>query len=417
MPERPFRFLHAADFRLDAAMRGLAEVPDHLRDCLLDAPYTAARKVFDAALSERVAFVLLAGNIIQPERTGPRGTAFLIEQFNRLAAAGIELYWAASETDRPEEFPTALPKNVHLFARDHLGEFLHTGHPLAGHGPPLARIVGTSRGTRGLHPADFVPDPVGLFSIAVACGEMDPAQMQPQGIHYWALGGRAERRTLFESSGTAHYPGTTQGRSPAESGSRGCTLVAVDDAGHARLTPVTCSAVEWREETLSIGSATGRDELETLCAQRIKTLSEHAKCDLLVTWSIGGSGPLLAELRRRPAAQVPRLRGELLEWLRIEHGLSSPVVWSVDLEVAPGAALPAALYEQQTILGDYLRDLRQFELDPAQPLAVESLLAGSPVMETSAHAVAITDAATRKRVLHEAALLGVDLLSGEETQP
>ena len=32
-------------------MRGLTEVPDHLRDCLLDAPYTAARKVFDAALS------------------------------------------------------------------------------------------------------------------------------------------------------------------------------------------------------------------------------------------------------------------------------------------------------------------------------------------------------------------------------
>src|SRR5271165_5011740 len=98
MPNRPFRFLHASDFRLDAVPRGLAEVPDHLRDCLLDAPYTAARKTFDAALSERVAFVLLGGNILQAERSGPRGTAFLIEQFERLAAAGIDVYWAASET-------------------------------------------------------------------------------------------------------------------------------------------------------------------------------------------------------------------------------------------------------------------------------------------------------------------------------
>ncbi len=86
-----------------------------------------------------------------------------------------------------------MPRNVNIFARDHIGEYLHTGD-----GPPLARIVGTSRGARSLHAAEFVPDPVGLFSIAVACGEMDAAEMQSQGIHYWALGGRVERTTLFE---------------------------------------------------------------------------------------------------------------------------------------------------------------------------------------------------------------------------
>ena len=102
MPERPFRFLHTSDFRLDAVPRGLAEVPDHLRDCLLNAPFTAARRTFDAAISERVAFVLLCGNILQAEHAGPRGIAFLAEQFERLAAAGIHAYWAASDTDRLE---------------------------------------------------------------------------------------------------------------------------------------------------------------------------------------------------------------------------------------------------------------------------------------------------------------------------
>ena len=423
MPDRPFRILHSAEFRLDAVMRGLAEVPDHLRDCLLDAPYTAARKVFDAALSERVAFVLLSGNLVQPDRAGPRGTAFLIAQFERLAAAGIDVYWAASESDRPESLPAALamPKNVHVFARDHIGEYLHAGDSGA---PVLARIVGTSHGARSLHPAEFVPDPVGLFSIAVACGEMDAAEMQSQGIHYWALGGRVERTTLFEPRrtpintvaadsvlnnvhATAHYPGTPQGRGPAELGSRGCTLVAVDEAGRARLSSVACSAVEWRVEAFTVGPTIGRDELEGMCAQRIRALADHAKCDLLVTWSIGGSGPIMAELRRG------KLRGELLEWLRIEHGLSSPIVWTVGLETAPDAALPASLYDQETILGDYVRTLREFELDSTQPLEVESLLAGRPAAEAFAHSVAITDAATRRRVLHEAALLGVDLLGGE----
>ncbi len=411
MPNRPFRFLHASDLRLDAVPRGLSEVPDHLRDCLLDAPYTAARRVFDAALSERAAFVLLAGNIVQTDLAGPRGTAFLIEQFERLAAAGIDVYWAASETDQPESWPVALPKNVRLFARDHITEFLHTGE-----GPPLARIVGTSRGTRSLHAADFVPDPVGLYSIAVACGEMDPGEMQSQGIHYWALGGRTERVTLFgdkaNSPSIAHFPGTPQGRSmaPAESytgGSRGCTLISVDESGAARLTSVPCSALEWHKESVTVDPPMGRDELETMCAQRIRALASHAKGDVLVSWSIDGHGPILGELRRG------KLRGELLEWLRIEHGLSSPIVWTVGVDTAPDAALPSAHYEQQTLLGDYLRELRAYETEPNNPLAVESLLSRS-AGESLAGSVAILDAATRRRVLHEAALLGVDLLSGEE---
>jgi hypothetical protein len=168
--------------------------------------------------------------------------------------------------------------------------------------------------------------------------------------------------------------------------------------------------VEWREESIAVGPAIGRDELEGTCAQRIRALAEHSKSDLLVTWSIAGSGPLLTELRRG------KLRAELLEWLRIEHGLSKPIVWTVGLETAPGAALPASLYEQETILGDYVRTLREFELDTAQPLEVESLLAGRPAAESFAHSVSIKDAATRKRVLHEAALLGVDLLSGETAE-
>jgi hypothetical protein len=423
MSERPFRFLHAADFRLDAVMRGLPDVPDHLRDCLLDAPYTAARRVFDAAISEHVAFVLLSGNIVRPDLAGPRGVAFLIEQFERLKACNIDIYWTASESDRPESFPVALPRNVHLFARDHIGEYLHTGD-----GPPLARIVGTSRGTRALHPAEFVPDPVGLFSIAVACGEMGSGEIQLQGIHYWALGGRSERAILIEPTRaptnavavgpavnevptTAHYPGTPQGRGPEEFGSRGCTLVAVDESGRAKLSPVWCSAVEWRAESITVGPSTGRDELEAMCAQRIRALADHAKSDLLVNWSIGGSGPMLTDLRRG------KLRSELLEWLRIEHGLSSPFVWTVALETAPGAVLPTSLYDQETILGDYVRELRGYELDPAQPLEVESLLASGLAAESFAHLVAINDAAARKRVLHEAALLGVDLLSGETPEP
>ena len=154
---------------------------------------------------------------------------------------------------------------------------------------------------------------------------------------------------MFNSPGIAHYPGTPQGRSPAESGTHGCTLVHVDDQGRARMTFIATNAMEWLHETVLIDPATRREGLEAMFAQRIHGLTAGSKTDLLVTWTIGGSGPLLAELRHG------KLRGELLEWLRIEHGLSSPIVWTVGIELEPQNALPAPLYEQETILGDFLR--------------------------------------------------------------
>ena len=61
-----FRFLHASDLHLDRPPRGLAEVPDHLRSVLAEAPYRAAERVFDAAVKERVDFVVLSGDVIDP---------------------------------------------------------------------------------------------------------------------------------------------------------------------------------------------------------------------------------------------------------------------------------------------------------------------------------------------------------------
>ena len=79
------KFIHASDFHLDQSMRGLAELPTHLKTVLANAPYNAAEKVFDLAIAERVDFVLLAGDLYDMDKSGPRAPAFLLSQFNRLA--------------------------------------------------------------------------------------------------------------------------------------------------------------------------------------------------------------------------------------------------------------------------------------------------------------------------------------------
>ena len=73
MPNRAFRFIHAADLHLEQAPQGVAHVPDHLKDLFVDSAYTAARRVFEAACTEQVDFLVLAGDVLDARRTGPRG--------------------------------------------------------------------------------------------------------------------------------------------------------------------------------------------------------------------------------------------------------------------------------------------------------------------------------------------------------
>jgi len=430
MPHWPFRFIHAADFHLHRPITGITEVPEHLRQLLLEAAYRAAVRVFEAALTEESDFVLLAGDLLDPEATGPYGPLTLVEQFERLAERGIAVYWAGGQCDPPEAWPAVyhLPDNVHVLPAGRPVEILHERD-----GEPIARIVGASRVTGGLkpalrqqeeqlQPAFFNPDPTGLFTIGLANGQAEAETLAARGLDYWALGG-SPRETLFQTPHMGHYPGSPQGRQPADAGTHGCTSLHVDAERRLHSQLITTDVLRWHTERLVIDPGTTRNELESRLRQRMAAAMAGAPgTDLLVSWTIAGSGPLLAQLRRgTPAA-------DLLSLLRKEFGQGSPAAWSTSLEIEPSAVLNPEWYEQKTIRGDFLRAVRQYQMDPAQRLDLEHLLgkpyaagagatglASAAAGETAA-AAEVSDPAVRERVLSQAALLGVDLLSGEEPQ-
>ena len=88
MPNWPFRFIHAADFHLHRPITGMTEIPDHLRQLLLEAAYRAAVRVFEAALTEESDFLLLAGDLLDPEATGPHGPLTLVRTIRAAGRAG-----------------------------------------------------------------------------------------------------------------------------------------------------------------------------------------------------------------------------------------------------------------------------------------------------------------------------------------
>ena len=131
----------------------------------------------------------------------------------------------------------------------------------------------------------------------------------------------------------------------------------------------------------------------------------------MIAWTIGGSGPLVGRLRRGGLAD------ELLGWLRSEYGFGPPAAWSVSLEVERSAPLPAEWYEQETIRGDFLREIRRLQVNPSEPPDLAPYMCESHLAGTLASAAELGEGAGRECVLSEAALLGAELLSGEEDQP
>jgi hypothetical protein len=409
MADWPFRFVHAGDFHLELPVHGLADVPDHLRNRLLDAPFAAAERVFETTLSEEAQFLVLSGDLLDPNRTGPRGVLFLTEQFARLAEREIPIFWAGGRVDPADAWPAGavLPDNVHVFP-----EGLPQDHLVERDGVPLVRLVGASRmARRGVRIAQFDSDPAGLFSVGAFHGRADAEKLKSRPIDYWALGGCHARGSLFNAPTVAHYPGTPQGREPNEAGPHGCTLVQVDPQRRVRTTLVSTDVVRWHNERIAIDEKDTRHDLESRLHGRIQDLIQAAPgIDLLIAWNVAGHGRLMNDLRRAGLAD------EILELLRRQYGYGPATAWSASIAVEPAVVVPAEWFEHESIRGDFLREIRHYQQHAGESLDLEAFLSEPQLAGALSAAADLSDPSTRERVLREAALLGIDLLSGEEPQ-
>jgi len=406
---QPFRFIHSSDLHLDRAPRGLAEMPDAWRPMLIDAPYRAAERIFDAALKERVDFLVLAGDVVDPGLAGPRALVFLAEQFARLAQQGIRVYWSGGRADHFEHWADLWPlaENVVRFSRERVERIVHRKDGL-----PIAQILGTSSTQRKrIRLSEFQPDAGELFTVAVVHGAADAETLANQSVHYWALGGDHQRRAILTGPVVAHYSGSPQGRRPNETGPHGCTMVQVDDTGRVRTAFVPTDAVRYLDERIVVNEPTTQEQLHQVMVERVTEMaSDPFGPDLLVRWTITGSRPLAAELRRG------KLATELLSRLRSEFAGKRPSVWTVSVEPEQSAGVPAELYEEETLLGEFLRTVQHYVDEPEAPLNLEPYLAERHVAGSLTSAVSLEDPAVRQKVLAEVARLGAELLHPQETR-
>lgn len=273
------RFLHAADLHIDSPLRGLDRYDGAPVERLRTATRSALERLVDKGLSERVDFVLLAGDIYDRDWQDFHTGLFFREQMVRLGRAGIRVFIVQGNHDAQgvisRQLP--LPTNVTVFSSrtaqtvriDELSVAIHgrsfperaveedlvPSYPAPVPGFFNIAMLHTSLGGRPLH------DTYAPTDITTLCAK---------GYDYWALGHIHAREVVSETPRIV-FPGNLQGRHANETGPKGCELISVV-AGSIEAEFIPLDVVRWHQlevaldgiERLEVVGDAFRETLEPL---------------------------------------------------------------------------------------------------------------------------------------------------------
>lgn len=395
------KFIHSSDFHLDQPIKGLTELSPHLIETLANAPYTAAQKIFDLAIAERVDFLLLAGDLYDSESGSARASAFLLSQFQRLAEKDIHVYWCAGETDHPDRWPGSieLPENVLTFSSSLVEQIEHRRD-----GKAIARIMACGYDSKRTIADSFAAPDAELFNIALGHGEFDTTTFSGNSIRYWALGGCHKANKQEKPDTFVSYPGTPQGRTPKESGGHGFKICRVDSAGKLRVQTIESDRVRWLTQKVAISEQVQIDELKNELGERaLKIMADTTEQVILCKWFMATEGEFNPAIRNREWTK------ELLEWLRNEFGRTDHGLWSVSLKVEAPKNLPIEWYEEDTILGEYMRATGRYQSDDSLKLNFMDYM--PKTVDTSITAgLGHVSSQRREEILRQATMVGLEYL-------
>ena len=100
----------------------------------------------------------------------------------------------------------------------------------------------------------------------------------------------------------------------------------------------------------------------------------------------------------------------MLEWLRDEFGRSDRGLWSVSLAVQAPDKLPIEWYEEDTLLGEYLRAMGRYQSDDSLKLNLHEYTPQTVQSKVTAGMAQVL-ASSRDEIIRQAAMVGVEYLA------
>ncbi len=233
-----FKFLHASDLHLDSPLIGLEKYEGAPVDQIRGATREALQNLVSLAITEKVNFVILAGDLYDGDWKDYSTALFFNSQMSKLHAENIPAYLIAGNHDAASQITRFLksPDNLKVFSTDKPESVFLEHIKVAIHG-------------QGFHTQAVTADlsqayPVAIknyFNIGILHTSLDGREgharyapcavngLKAKSFDYWALGHVHKREVVSENPWIV-FPGNTQGRNMRETGPKGCTLVEVENS-------------------------------------------------------------------------------------------------------------------------------------------------------------------------------------------
>jgi len=300
-----FKFIHAADIHLDSPLHKL----DHYEGAPVEEIRQATRRAFEnlisLAIAEKVAFVLLAGDLYDGDWKDYNTGLYFASQMSKLREAGIPVYIIAGNHDAGSKITKTLklPEGVKTFSADTPETVQVDELDVAIHGQSFASPSVKKDISSGYPYAIRGCFNIGMLHTCVTGKEgHEPYApctldgLQSRGYDYWALGHVHQYEVLLETPLTI-FPGNIQGRHIRETGPKGCVLVTVDERRQPIANFKPLDVIRWFEIEIDVSAAeTGYDVVVIIGDHLERLLEENLELPLVVRLKIVGDSRAHNEL-------------------------------------------------------------------------------------------------------------------------
>lgn len=354
------RFIHTADIHLDSPLRGLSSYEGAPVDLLREAPRAAFRNLVDAAIEEKVDFMVIAGDLYDGTWRDYNTGLFFISEMGRLNRAAIPVYLLYGNHDAESEITRTLtlPPNVHRFSAKAPQTFKLESIQVALHGQSFRQAATTENLAKHYPPAHPGYFNIGVLHTALQGHEPHAnyapcsiAELQAKEYDYWALGHVHEAAVLGENPHIV-FPGNLQGRHIREAGPRGALLVT-ENAGAITLDRLDVEVLRWHHLRVdAAASASLQDAIRLTSAALGEAYERYADGKpMAIRVSFTGRSKVHGQL----FGMAPHLRAEVLG---IAASLAADRIWiekvlvdtEPELDPKAMASRSDALAELQQIL-------------------------------------------------------------------
>ena len=332
-----FRFIHASDLHLDSPLQGLQAHEGAPLDLLRGATRRAFENLVQLAIEERVAFVVIAGDLYDGDWKDYSTGLFFRSQMVRLNDAGIPIYLIAGNHDAASVISKKLdlPGNVQVFSTRTTESFEVPGLQVIIHGrgfPHRAVPENLALDYPSAIPGKFN---LGLLHTSLTgrpghatyapCSEQD---LRGRGYGYWALG-HVHQPEVISKDPWIVFAGNCQGRHARETGPRGCCLVSVNEALEVEsVERRTLDVVRWQDVPVILDQVGEEAEaikrIRAALADAVKMAEDRL---LAARITLTGASPLHGNLHR----EAQRWRAEILG---IAQDFGEAAVWIEQVKVA-----------------------------------------------------------------------------------